>query len=486
MSNDEVELMAVGYKLATRGVLGSDMYAGFFGGDQHHFETLPLQHVLQAISFTLLGPGIGQARLVSVLSAIALLWAVGWVTFRWYGLQAAILAEVLLVGWRSDLTAASSGLALFGVARTARYDVLAVALVWLAIASLDLAIQKRPRLLLGVAAGVLAALATLSQFFGAFVLPVVLLAALRRSKRLGAITLAGVLITLSPYAIYVARHASDWVGQLTAFGDRFQISITTLLDEPERYRHLIDEPFPSSAWLLAIGIWPALAFIAWRSGQSQAIGDRLLLLITVCFAGGLLIVDRTKVPLYAISLLPAVCISLAAAGAAALTWVWRFDQVALRVATVGVVLIMAVALAADSFTAYRAELAAADAVTPYLTYGRRIDAFLEPGAAVLGPERWWWALHEHPYTSLRNLWFQWAAGANASGTPRFADSVVQSGADTMIVNNNIHADIRAFPEPLQQQFWAFMDRCTTEIANFDDANYRVIEIYRIDPTCVTG
>ena len=31
VTNDEVELIAVGYKLATQGVLGSDLYAGFFG-----------------------------------------------------------------------------------------------------------------------------------------------------------------------------------------------------------------------------------------------------------------------------------------------------------------------------------------------------------------------------------------------------------------------------------------------------------------------
>ena len=95
--------MAVGYKLATQGVLGSDMYAGFFGGDRHHFETLPVQHVLQALSFRLLGPGVAQARLVSVAAAVVLIWVVSWLAFRWYGLLAAIVCELLLVAWRSPL-----------------------------------------------------------------------------------------------------------------------------------------------------------------------------------------------------------------------------------------------------------------------------------------------------------------------------------------------------------------------------------------------
>ena len=478
VSNDEVELMAVGYKLAFRGVLGSDMYAGFSGGDQHHFETLPLQHVLQAISFRVFGPGIAQARLVSLVAAIALVWAVGWLAFRWYGLAAAIVAELLLVGWRSDLTAAWSGLPLFGAARTARYDVLAVTLAWLSLAALDLAL-RRPRILNGLATGALAGLATLSQFFGAFVLPVVLLGALWRSRRVCAAVIAGAVVTVVPYAIYAARHLDDVRGQLSVFGDRFQLSPQSVLSEPERYRHLLDAP-----WLLVIGIWPALAYIAWRSRQPRALGDRLLLLGTFVFAAGLAVVDRTKVPLYAILLLPSVSVGIAAATVALLTAAWRPGQVVLRVVVSGIALITAASLVAESVSAYKRELTAADEVTPYLSYGQRIDAFLEPGAAVLGPERWWWALHDHPYTSLRSLWFQWAAAANQTGrTPDFADWVVGSGAEHLIVNNNVRDDIRAFPEPLQRQFWSFMDHCTTQLADMDDANYRVIEIYRINDTC---
>jgi hypothetical protein len=78
VSNDEVELIAVGYKLASQGILGSDMYVGFFGGDQHHFETLPLQHVLDALSFRVFGAGILQARLVSLLAGISVVWSAGW------------------------------------------------------------------------------------------------------------------------------------------------------------------------------------------------------------------------------------------------------------------------------------------------------------------------------------------------------------------------------------------------------------------------
>src|SRR5216683_5569814 len=70
VSNDEMELMAVAYKLASQGVLGSDLYAGFFGADQHFLITLPLQQVFEAASFRLFGTGVAQMRWVSLVAGV--------------------------------------------------------------------------------------------------------------------------------------------------------------------------------------------------------------------------------------------------------------------------------------------------------------------------------------------------------------------------------------------------------------------------------
>src|SRR5258708_31936202 len=68
VSNDEMELMGVAYKLASQGVLGSDLYAGFYNADQHFMITLPLEHVLNASSFKAFGPGVAQMRWVAVVA----------------------------------------------------------------------------------------------------------------------------------------------------------------------------------------------------------------------------------------------------------------------------------------------------------------------------------------------------------------------------------------------------------------------------------
>jgi hypothetical protein len=54
VSADEVTIMAVSHKLATEGVLGSDLETGFFNADQHFFVNLPAHHVWQAVLFACL------------------------------------------------------------------------------------------------------------------------------------------------------------------------------------------------------------------------------------------------------------------------------------------------------------------------------------------------------------------------------------------------------------------------------------------------
>ena len=80
--------------------------------------------------------------------------------------------------------------------------------------------------------------------------------------------------------------------------------------------------------------------------------------------------------------------------------------------------------------------------------------------------------------SLRSIWFQWAAAASKGGdSPRFVDWVTRSQADSVIVNVNVRADIHAFPESLQMQFWSYVERCTTQVGDIQDANYFDVEVY---------
>jgi 4-amino-4-deoxy-L-arabinose transferase-like glycosyltransferase len=486
VSNDEGELIAVGYKLATRGVLGSDMYAGFFGADQHLLYILPVQHLLEALSFKVFGAGIAQARLVSVLAAVSIVWVVGWLAYRWYGLAAGMLSEFLLVGWQSNLTEAWNGLPLLGVARTARYDVLAVAFAWLSIACLDVTL-RRPRPVTALAAGICAGLASLSQFFGAFVLPLLLVAAVWNGRRRSVGWLvSGAAMVILPWMAYAARHADDLRGQLVVYGDRGDFLRPTFyvenaLAEPRRFAHLLTPPavdfgdplaidYPLSPWLLVLGALPAVVYLA-RRGD---IGDRLLLGSLVSFGGLLLLVDQTKVPLYAILLLPPICIALAAG------WIALFRLRVARVPVCVLTLGLLLTIGWEGVRAYQVDFEQANRVSTYVALGQQMEAGLTPNAAVLGPERWWWALHEHPYLSLRSIWWQWSDLAAKSGaSPDISHWFSRQPGETVIVNVNVRDDIRSFPATLQTQFWRFLARCTTQVDDIVDVNYFEIEVYQV-------
>jgi hypothetical protein len=147
-----------------------------------------------------------------------------------------------------------------------------------------------------------------------------------------------------------------------------------------------------------------------------------------------------------------------------------------RLPLAALTLVLVTTLGWEGVRAYQVDFEQAARVSAYLGVGRQLEAGLSPGAPVLGPERWWWALHAHPYLSLRSIWWQWSEVAAA---PNFVDWVTSTGTEGVIVNTNVRDDIRSFPPPLQAQFWSFLARCTTRVADIVDANYFEIEVYRV-------
>jgi hypothetical protein len=146
-------------------------------------------------------------------------------------------------------------------------------------------------------------------------------------------------------------------------------------------------------------------------------------------------------------------------------------------AALGVALALLAAIVSEGARAYSVDRAEAAMVSSYLAVGQQIDADIPHGGRVLGPERWWWALHGHSYLSLRNTWFQWAASAGSGAD--FPTLVNQWQPDTVIVNNNIRSDVMAFPGPLQDQFWSFIQQCTSMVGEVDDPTYFDTQIYRV-------
>ena len=89
ITDDEMWVFSSAYKIATEGVFGADMFAGFYNADERYYFNMPGQHFAVAASFKLLGAGVVQARLVGVIYGLATILLTYLLARRVYGAAAA-------------------------------------------------------------------------------------------------------------------------------------------------------------------------------------------------------------------------------------------------------------------------------------------------------------------------------------------------------------------------------------------------------------
>ncbi len=120
LNYDEGEEMAPAYKLATRGIFGSDLMAGFYRAEAHVYYMMPLYMLLMGGVFRVLGSGIWQARLLSVSSglvAVSLTFALGRAL---HNQAVGLLATAVLCSLQLSLTVKGSGIPFLDIARVVR------------------------------------------------------------------------------------------------------------------------------------------------------------------------------------------------------------------------------------------------------------------------------------------------------------------------------------------------------------------------------
>src|SRR6185295_8899870 len=121
---DESWQAAPGYTFWAEGRFGTDLFAGFFGMEQHYYGFMPLFPILVGGALHLFGVGLFQARLVPLILitlTLALTHRLGTKLYSpWHG----TLAVAVLVGWRiaGPFPHLVSGIPMADVARITRYD----------------------------------------------------------------------------------------------------------------------------------------------------------------------------------------------------------------------------------------------------------------------------------------------------------------------------------------------------------------------------
>jgi hypothetical protein len=481
VSADEVWIMSASYKVATQGILGSDLFVGFHGSDKHYFLNLPVHHFVQAAFFKVFGPGIAQARAPSLLAAVSVLCAVGWLAYKWVGLGCSVATGILLLFWRSNLIAVDPRPPLLALAQSARYDVMVLSFWWLAVLMLNRHLGQ-PRRATAIAVGLLAGITALTQFYGAGVL-ICCAAALLWTKRqvrsrvlYGREVAIGALIPLLGYGTYIAAHWTDFIGQaaLRSYRLRFydpRFLLTNLLNEPHRFDWLLNASRDViGRWTVALAIPLALLAVVRLFRR----GNFLPLMSTVGAFLSLALLDSIKATIYASLLVPVLCFGVAVALTPTVSsWPHRLWAV-LRAVTAWAFLFWIIV---DGVGGYEFVSVEGPRVTRYGDVGRQIANAIEPQGMVFGSQRWWWALHTFPYRSLNAQWEIWEDEQLSNRTPDFSHMLDKFGGAYLIFDNDIRGDLTRVPSQLRQQVNDVLSSRAALVGVWRDRTYGLIEIY---------
>jgi hypothetical protein len=399
---DEPWQASTGYKLATQGIFGSDLFAGFFDMDQRYYGFMPLHPLLLAATFRLIGLGLAQARLETVLlSALTLVltFALGARLFNaWVGALA--VALLVLVRWTGLTYLQLTGIPLVDFARIARYDAL-VPVIGLAALHAYLSARSTSRSWLYLLAGFLAGVCGLAHVYGLFWVPALLVLSLWDGERRRTACIAvGAVLPWLPYAAYVLADLPDWRGQTAIYSTRFELLdpawyVANLVQEYHRYGPGLGPP--GLSWLLRPGFWLlcvalplSLIGLARRALACDA-AARAIVVPGVLFPVLFALTITLKLVNYTLIEVPIFALAIA--------WgfleFWRrgvWPKAVLGMASLAVVVEGGVALT-------RLEQAAAT-TTPYPTFVAEVRQYVPSDARILGLHSYWIGFQDHDYRSF--------------------------------------------------------------------------------------
>jgi 4-amino-4-deoxy-L-arabinose transferase-like glycosyltransferase len=407
VGQDEPWIAAAPYKLATEGVYGSDLFAGYYGVDRHNYQHPPLFPLLEALVFRAAGVGVYQMRFLPVAFGALLLAATFLVGSQAGGTRTGLLAAVLLLALRLGAGHDETGVPLLDSGRINRYDIAVPVFGLLALSVFNRAAeQPGPKAYL--LAGVLIGLASLSHLYGIFWLPSLWLIGWFRHgwrywrRREPYLLLAGIGAAWLPWFLFIASGWQDFRGQARFMADRFDILnphfyIENLVHEIDRYQGLdlrspagwpyLDRP---GAWLAICGIPVAVAVLGWQGWKQRDWRSSSLAVAFVTQSLLFAALLKVKSDSYLIALWPLAVLCLAWLG----VWIWnrgskRWARMAL------LALLCLVLLEGAGRIAHRRAVIAR--TTPYDQLAAQIAELLPPGACVLGLQHYWLGLHAYPF-----------------------------------------------------------------------------------------
>jgi hypothetical protein len=520
---DEPWIAAPGYTFWEKGYFGTDLFAGFYGMEQHYYTFPPLFSLLVGGGQHLFGMGLFQARLIPlicIMLTLAITYRLGASCFsHWHG----GVAVAVLVGWRvaGPLSPHFSGIPLADIARIARYDA-AVPLFGLAALGLGITALRHPTRRKWFGVGVLAALAFLCHLYGGFWLAVLLLAMLLRFRQralpLILVTLLGFALTLLPWLLFITSNWQDFLAQNRNLAGRFNLLSmtfyeTNLFSEGARYQPLLDTAqyfWGARLWLALMAL--GLIGLTLRARRGHKPSQTLLVVL-----GGLVSLFALFSPVKTFSYLATLWPLFALVVAVGCVMLWQFNPITRRFAyklsyclgkfspksissglsvsygvqqgwKLIVILLLMLPLVEGRVSLRRVRNLAAQ-ITPYQIYTDAIARSLPPDSRVLGLHHYWFGLAEHT-ASYRSLLvpINWTNSAYVEKPIPFGEAVDMIPSDILLIDQHMLYLLReaAVPDsslyPLIVQFDRYLREHDAQlIGNIYDPTYGQTLIYQLTP-----
>lgn len=490
---DEPWIASAGWKLATEGVFGSDMFTGFSGMERHNFFFMPVHPLILAVVFKIAGLGLFQARLVPVMMGLCTLLLTYWLGQRLFGARVALLAIFLmLVVRQTGVTRYQmTGIIFLDLARISRYDFLVPVFGLLSLHTYISARHRDARFQYALS-GIFAALAGLSNVYGAFWLLALGLLALwdQVSWKRALLIVPGFGIAVLPYLAYIFTNFADWSIQTRFFTPRFDLLNLNfywqnLLREPSRYGPGLGQPglgylLRPGFWSISIAVPAGLIFLAARAYQHNDRAARTIVVPALLFPAlfGLLI--ASKVVSYTLIMLPLGYLAAAWGGLVLWDWADSLPQKRWLRVILGFLLLL---VSLEGVSRVALIESSAQEITPYRSFITRVRQHIPPGSTVLGLHNYWFGLEDYNYRNWAVPFFK--------TDPRYytpplslPEAMGVLSPDVILIDPNMRAyfDSPARDDPIPAAVLSWMASTGyVRTALVEDSTYGPMEIYSLAP-----
>jgi 4-amino-4-deoxy-L-arabinose transferase-like glycosyltransferase len=505
---DEPWIASTGWKLAATGTFGSDLFAGFYGMENANYGFLPVYSFIAAAVFKLIGLGIFQVRLESVifgLLVLALTYALGRRLFRpSVGLLALFL---LLFTPTTGLTPSQyTGILLVDIARIARYDIavpafgLAALLLYTTITNHQPPITNHQspnfpyilRFTLYVLLGLLTALSSLSHLYGLFWLAALLLLFIwhKTGWRNAAAFIIGFSLPWAAYIAFVLANYADWQGQTQIFPPRFELfdpawywqNITT---EFRRYGPGLGEGSPFRPGLVTAALVVPLSLFA--LGRQAWHGDKKaqtllvpLIILPTLFA----VLLYVKLSNYLIAIAPLFTLLIAWGLLKFHKFVGQTDSLPIRKHLIYplhlVIPLVLLLITLEGTTRLNHLEQTAVTTTPYPEFTAEIQSHLPPDGTILALHHYWLNFQNWDY----HTWYVPLLQSNPDfwQPPQSMESALTNiDPDIILIDPRLRDLFNAEPETAEAAHAWMTAHGFQQTAVVEDTTYGRMEIYLKSP-----